>query len=163
MRNLFFAVWFIFLLNCTNVGNNEDIAHKSRLNKLSNSSYKNLKDTVIIGQAHRGKGGAIVNSISNGYVFYIDGVYWDDNTYGKTVKVSGQLLVVKHEEYPYKDSIKAHDNSENFTDDIDSTEEELVVSSEEIVFSDEIIPQKMYGQEFRILNPKWELYDTIQK
>ncbi len=48
---------------------------------------------IVIGKAENAKGGAIVVSKDNG-VYYLEGIdSWDEEIYGKQVKVSGVLLI----------------------------------------------------------------------
>ena len=55
----------------------------------------NIKITVI-GTALNAKFGALVQAANGGY--YIDGLAaWDKKYYGKKVKVTGRLVVEKHE------------------------------------------------------------------
>lgn len=73
------------------------------LNVSKNSSDK---DVVIFGEARDAKAGAIVISIIDKRVYYIDGVdYWDPKIYGKKVKVSGKLLIENIKMKPAKKGI----------------------------------------------------------
>jgi hypothetical protein len=60
-----------------------------------NESQKNI---IIVGRAEDLKDGAIVVSNSDKKMYYLSGVdFWDRKVIGKTVKVSGKLLVENKE------------------------------------------------------------------
>ncbi|MFT3982216.1 MAG: hypothetical protein QM687_17230 [Ferruginibacter sp.] len=57
------------------------------------STTKNQK-IVIIGQAENAKAGAVVKSEKDKKIYYLEAIdYWDEAIVGKTVKVSGTLIV----------------------------------------------------------------------
>ena len=56
-------------------------------------------DIVVIGIARARKAGAAVQSIKDKRVYFVDGLdYWEDDVVGKTVKVSGKLVVEHYEQ-----------------------------------------------------------------
>lgn len=138
-----------FLISCGNNIENEENVKNHNKEDIKTNRYiidtiqigKN--DTTIIGKARNAKAGAILISNQNKYVYYIEGVHsWDENLYDKTVKVTGKIMIEDHGEMPDFDSLE-----QSYNEDIE----------EEIVFTEEIMPQRMYGKKYIILNPKYEL------
>lgn len=55
------------------------------------SGCNNTNDTTVIGKAENAKAGAIVTSNN---IYYLDKIdFWEDNMVGKTVKVTGKLMI----------------------------------------------------------------------
>jgi hypothetical protein len=77
MVRLYF--YFMTLLSCGNVPKND---------------INMSDDTVIIGQAMDAKAGAVVIASDDKKMYYIDGLdSWDEEIYGKIVKVSGKISI----------------------------------------------------------------------
>ena len=73
MTLLNFYIYILVLLSCGNA---------------------NQKKVIIIGKAENNKGEAYVVSDKDKNFYYVDGVYlWGDNIVGKTVKITGKLLI----------------------------------------------------------------------
>jgi hypothetical protein len=72
-------------------------------------SYGNTgqKNIMVIGKAENVKGGAVVISNENQKMYHVDGLsHWDESIFGKTVKVTGKLLVKKYDPPKKGDEIK---------------------------------------------------------
>jgi hypothetical protein len=61
---------------------------------LSCSNDVSSDNVVVIGKAENAKAGAMVISKDDNKMYYLDGlIYWSEKVRGKTVKVSGKLLI----------------------------------------------------------------------
>jgi hypothetical protein len=61
---------------------------------LSCSNNVSSDNVVVIGKAENAKAGATVISKDDKKIYYVDGLdYWSEKVIGKTVKVSGKLLI----------------------------------------------------------------------
>ena len=54
------------------------------------------QDTVLVGKAMNAKAGAVVVT-KNNMTYYIEGIdYWDSLVYGKMIKITGKMKLIKH-------------------------------------------------------------------
>lgn len=63
----------------------------------SENNKNNMKTIKVIGTAYNAKAGALISSIENDQIYYIDGLkHWDDDLVEKTLMVSGKLKKEVH-------------------------------------------------------------------
>jgi hypothetical protein len=73
--------------------------HGDKGNKGAKDNKGDKDDIVVIGIAIARKAGAAVQSIKNKGVYFIDDLnYWESDVVGKTVKVSGKLVIENYEQ-----------------------------------------------------------------
>src|SRR5687767_13444517 len=66
----------------------------------------NTSDTTIIGKAENAKAGAIVTSNKDQKIYYLDKIdFWQNNILGKTVKVTGNLIIEEKKPVPSGEDI----------------------------------------------------------
>lgn len=140
----YFSLCFclLFLLGCRNASNNNAI----KTTKTEADTIK-IVDTTVIGMAVDFKGGPQIEDDT--CIYYVREIQdWDENVYGKIVKVSGKLIVIDY--YPQR-----NDSEEDESEEAEDTITRICFDCETIVQRAQV--------ECNILNPKWELVDTTKK